>query len=273
MTALAAASVHPTAIIAPGASLAAGVSIGPYCVVSEHAVLEEGVTLHSHVVVAGHTRIGARTQAYPFAVLGHPPQDMKFRGEVSQLIVGADCVIREGVTMNPGTAGGGLVTRTGDHCWFLTQSHVAHDCTIGSHVIFSNNVMMAGHCQVGDYAIISGGAGVHQFVRIGAHAFVGGLSGVENDVIPYGMALGNRAHLAGLNIVGLKRRGFDREQIHALRRAYRMLFASEGTLKERAEAIAQEFADQPAVMEIIDFVRAGGERAICTPRDVAGGDA
>jgi UDP-N-acetylglucosamine acyltransferase len=268
-----AVTIHPTAIVAAGASLAAGVSIGPFCIVDEHVVLGEDVSLHSHVVVTGHTSIGARTKVYSFAALGHPPQDMKFRGEVSQLIIGADCVIREGVTMNPGTAGGGLVTRTGDHCWFLTQSHLAHDCTVGNHVIFSNNVMMAGHCQVGDYAIISGGAAAHQFVRIGAHAFVGGLTGVENDVIPYGMALGNRAHLAGLNIVGLKRRGFDREQIHALRRAYRMLFAAEGTLKERVEQVAGEFADHPHVLEVVNFVRAGGERAICTPRDLAGSEA
>jgi UDP-N-acetylglucosamine acyltransferase len=174
--------------------------------------------------------------------------------------------------MNPGTAGGGGITEVGDHGLFLTQSHVAHDCKIGSHVIFSNNVMMAGHCNVGDYAILSGGAGIHQFVRIGAHAFVGGLSGVENDVIPYGMALGNRAHLAGLNIIGLKRRGFDREQIHALRRAYRLLFANEGTLQERLEDVAQEFHDHPQVQEVVDFIRAGADRAICTPRNGVGAD-
>ena len=273
MTQASAPVIHPSAVVSAGASLAAGVSIGPFCLVGENAVLGEGVILHSHVVVTGHTTIGPRTQIYPFAALGHPPQDMKYRGEVSQLIVGADCIIREGVTMHPGTAGGGLITRTGDRCWFLAQSHVAHDCKVGNNVIFSNNVMLAGHCQVGDYVIISGGAGVHQFARIGAHAFVGGIAGIENDVIPYGMAIGNRASLAGLNIVGLKRRGFDREQIHALRRAYRTLFASEGTLKERVERVAQEFADQPAVIEIVDFVRAGGERSLVTPRDMAGAEA
>jgi UDP-N-acetylglucosamine acyltransferase len=266
-------SIHPTAIVAPEARLGADVVIGPFCMVDEHVTLGDGVRLHSHAVVTGHTTIGARTQIYPFAVLGHPPQDLKFRGEVSELLVGSDCTIREGVTMNPGTTGGGLVTRVGDHCLFLTQSHVAHDSRIGHHVIFSNNVMLAGHCTVGDYAIISGGAGVHQYVRIGPHAFVGGLSGVENDVIPYGMAIGNRAHLAGLNIVGLKRRAFDREQIHALRRAYRLLFADEGTLKERLEDVAAEFHDHPQVQEVVDFVRAGGDRSICTPRDAASADA
>jgi len=265
-------SIHPTAIIEAGATLAEDVRIGPYCLVGARAVLDAGVVLHSHVVIAGYTRIGERTQVYPFAVLGHPPQDLKFRGEASELVIGADCVIREGVTMNPGTVGGGLITSTGDHCLFLTQSHVAHDCRIGNHVIFSNNVMLAGHCKVGDYAILSGGCGVHQFVRIGAHAFIGGLSGIENDVIPYGMALGNRAHLAGLNIVGLRRRGFDREHVHALRRAYRLLFADEGTLKERVEDVAVEFPDHPQVQEVLAFIREGGDRAICTPRDAASAD-
>ncbi|WP_413988082.1 acyl-ACP--UDP-N-acetylglucosamine O-acyltransferase [Labrys okinawensis] len=265
--------IHPTALVAAGASLGAGVSVGPFCLVGENVVLGEGVILHSHVVVTGHTTVGARTQIYSFAALGHPPQDMKYRGEVSKLVVGEDCVIREGVTMHPGTAGGGLLTQTGSRCWFLAQSHVAHDCKIGNNVIFSNNVMLAGHVQVGDHVIVGGGAAVHQFSRIGAHAFIGGLAGVENDVIPFGMALGNRASLAGLNIVGLKRRGFEREQIHALRRAYRALFTSEGSLKERVEKVAEEFADQPAVMQIVDFVRTGGERALVTPRDLADAEA
>jgi UDP-N-acetylglucosamine acyltransferase len=266
-------AIHPTAIVAAGASLGVGVSVGPFCIVGEHAVLGDGVILHSHVVVTGRTAIGPRTQVYSFVALGHPPQDMKFRGEVSRLVIGADCVIREGVTMHPGTEGGGLLTQTGDRCWFLAQSHVAHDCKIGNGVIFSNNVMLAGHVQIGDNVIIGGGAAVHQFSRIGAHAFIGGLAGVENDVIPFGMALGNRASLAGLNIVGLKRRGFEREQIHALRRAYRALFAREGSLKERVEMVAREFADQPAVMQIVDFVRTGGDRALVTPRNQAGDEA
>lgn len=170
--------------------------------------------------------------------------------------------------MNPGTAHGGLSTRVGDNSVFLANAHVAHDCQVGSHVVFSNNVMLAGHCQVGDHVILGGGAAVHQFVRIGRCAFVGGMAGVEHDVIPYGMALGNRAYLAGLNLVGLKRRGFSREQIHSLRRAYRLLFAAEGTLKERVEDMASEFADHAEVQEILRFVREGGDRAVCVPRDV-----
>lgn len=273
MTALASATIHATAIVEDGALLGEGVTIGPFCLVGAKAQLGEGVTLHSHVVVTGRTLIGARTQVYPFASLGHPPQDLKYRGEDSTLVIGTDCLIREGVTMNPGTAGGGMLTSIGDRCVFLTQSHVAHDCRVGNNVIFSNNVMLAGHCSVGDFAILGGGAAAHQFVRIGAHAFVGGLAGVENDLIPYSMALGNRAHLAGLNIVGLKRRGFDRDQIHALRRAYRMLFAEDGTLKERLEEVATEFAGDALVQEVVAFVRAGGDRAICTPRSAASAEA
>jgi len=183
------------------------------------------------------------------------------------LEIGDDCLIREGVTMNPGTEGGGMTTRIGDRCAFLAGSHVAHDCIVGNDVIFSNNVMLAGHCTVGNFAILGGGAAVHQFCRIGAHAFIGGLSGVENDVIPYGIAIGNRAHLAGLNIVGLKRRGFSREVIHDIRRAYRLLFAEEGTLQERIEDVAADFTENQTVTEILEFLRASGSRAVCTPRD------
>jgi UDP-N-acetylglucosamine acyltransferase len=158
----------------------------------------------------------------------------------------------------------------GDHCAFLANSHVGHDCKVGSNVIFSNNVMLAGHCTIQDFVIIGGGAGIHQYVRVGQHAFVGGMSAIENDVIPYGMAMGNRAHLAGLNIIGLRRRGFSREQIHDIRRAYRLLFADEGTLSERVEDVAAEFATHPFVHEILDFIREGKERAICMPRDPVG---
>ena len=259
--------IHPYAIVAHSARLGAGVSIGPFCTVGPDVELGEGVTLVSHVVVAGHTTVGQGTRIFPFASLGHEPQDLKYRGERTELQVGRDCVIREGVTMNPGTASGGGVTRVGDRSVFLAQSHVAHDCRVGSDVIFSNNVMLAGHCSVGDHAILGGGAAVHQFVRLGRHSFIGGLAGVEHDVIPYGIALGNRAHLAGLNVVGLKRRGFSREQIHELRRAYRLLFSSPGTLKARIEAVASEFTDDAQVSEMLAFLSEGGDRAICTPRD------
>lgn len=263
------AAIHPTSVVAPAARIGAGCRIGPYCVIGPHVELGEGCELKSHVVIEGHTRIGAGTRIFPFASLGHEPQDLKFKGEVSTLEIGEDCVIREGVTMNPGTEGGGLVTKVGNRCVFLANAHVAHDCRVGDNVIFSNNVMLAGHCTVGDFAILGGGAGVHQFVRIGPHAFIGGLSGIAHDVIPYGMAMGARANLSGLNLVGLKRRGFSREAIHDLRRAYRLLFAQEGTLKERVEDVAQEFEGHPVVHEIVDFIREGGDRAICTPDDPA----
>ena len=268
--------VHPSAVIEPGAKLGKGVKIGPFCCVGGGVTLGDGVELVSHAVVAGATTIGARTRIFPFASIGHQPQDLKYKGEPSTLTIGSDCQIREGVTMNPGTEGGGMVTTVGDRCAFLANSHVGHDCRVGNDVIFSNNVMLAGHCTVGDFAIIGGGAAVIQFARVGAHAFIGGMSGLENDLIPYGMALGNRAHLSGLNIVGLTRRGFAREDIHKLRRAYRLLFADEGTLKERVDDVALEFATHPIVQEIVAFIRegekrTGGKRSLCTPRDGAEG--
>ena len=258
--------VHASAIVEPGAELGAGVSIGPFCHIGPQVELAEGVSLISHVSIAGTTAIGARTRIFPFASIGHPPQDLKYRGEPARLTIGDDCLIREGVTMNPGTAAGGGETVVGARCAFLAHAHVAHDCKLGNDVLLSNNVMLAGHCQIGDFAIFSGGSAAHQFVRVGAHAFIGGVTGVENDVIPYGLAVGNRATLAGLNIVGLKRRGFSREAIHDLRRAYRALFAPEGTLKERVEDVSAEFAQNAQVQQILDFLREGGDRAICMPR-------
>lgn len=259
-------NIHPTAIVEDGAKVAPGVKIGPFCVIGKDVTLAEGVELASHVVVAGTTTIGARTRLFPFASIGHQPQDLKYKGEPCSLSIGADCIIREGVTMNPGTAGGGSVTTVGNGCAFLANSHVGHDCRVGDNVIFSNNVMLAGHCTVGDFAIVGGGAAVIQFARVGPHAFVGGMSGLENDLIPYGMALGNRAYLSGLNIVGLQRRGFSRDSIHDLRRAYRALFAAEGTLVERMEDVAEEFKGHTIVEEIIAFIKAGGKRSLCTPK-------
>ncbi len=261
--------IHPTAIVEDGAKLGDGVTVGPYSMVGADVTLGDGVELVSHAVVAGRTTIGDRTRIFPFASIGHQPQDLKYKGEPSTLSVGADCIIREGVTLNPGTEGGGMVTTIGDRCAFLANSHVGHDCRVGNDVIFSNNVMLAGHCDVGDFAIIGGGAAVIQFARVGAHSFLGGMSGLENDLIPYGMALGNRAYLSGLNIIGLQRRKFSRQDIHDLRRAYRLLFAAEGTLTERMEDVAVEFKDHATVMEIIDFIREGGKRSVCTPRNTA----
>ena len=260
-------NIHPTAIVEAGARLGDGVRIGPFCLIGREVELGAGCELVSHVVVAGRTRVGAGTRIWPFASIGHQPQDLKYQGEPSTLEIGANCILREGVTMNPGTKGGGMVTRVGDGCAFLANSHVGHDCIVGSNVIFSNNVMLAGHCTVGDFAILGGGAAAIQFARIGNHAFLGGMSGLEHDLIPYGMALGNRAYLSGLNIIGLQRRGFSREDIHKLRRAYRLLFAEEGTLKERVDDVASEYADHAIVQEIVAFIREGGKRSLCTPRN------
>lgn len=263
--------IHPTAIVEKGAELGEGVHIGPYCLVGARARLGDGVRLHSHVVIEGDSEIGAGCEIFPFASIGHKPQDLKYAGEASRLVIGANTVVREHVTMNPGTAGGGLLTQVGSNCLFMVGAHVAHDCRIGDHVIFANNATLAGHCRVGNYAILGGLSAVHQFVRIGAHAFVGGMSGVENDVIPFGSVIGNRAYLGGLNIVGLKRQGFDREAIHNLRKAYRLLFSYEGTLIERVDDVAKMFPGDENVLSILAFINEASDRALCVPRQSRNG--
>ena len=258
-------TIHPTAIIEAGAKIGDNVTVGPYCMIGADVVLDAGVTLVSHVVVGGRTNIGANTKIYPFASIGLQPQDLKYKGEPSQLLIGCNNVIREHVTMNPGTEGGGMITRVGNNCLFMVGAHVAHDCQVGDHVILVNNATLAGHVDVGNWAILGGLSAVHQFVRVGRHAMVGGMSGVENDVIPYGSVIGNRARLSGLNVVGLKRRNFDRETIHALRNAYRLLFAPEGTMTERIKDVAEVFSENEPVMEIVNFIQADSSRAICKP--------
>ncbi len=257
--------IHPTAVVDDDARIGANVTIGPYSIVGAGAELAEGVTLMSHVVVSGRTSIGANTKVYPFASIGLPPQAMKYKGEPSRLEIGCNNIIREHVTMHAGTEGGGMVTRVGNNCLFMAGCHVAHDCRIGDHVIMVNNATLGGHVMIGDWAILGGLAAVHQFVRIGHHAMLGGLTGVERDVIPYGSVTGIPARLQGLNIVGLKRRGVSRDDIHVLRNAYRLLFAPEGTLAERLEDVAELFHDNRAVMEIVDFIRTESPRSICQP--------
>ena len=257
--------IHPTAVVDGGARIGANVTVGPYSIVGTGVGLAEGVTVMSHVVVNGRTSIGANTKVYPFASVGLAPQDLKYKGEPSRLEIGCNNIIREHVTMHGGTEGGGMVTRVGNNGLFMVACHVAHDCRIGDHVVMVNNATLGGHVMVGDWAILGGLAAVHQYVRIGRHAMVGGLSGVENDVIPYGSVTGNRARLQGLNIIGLKRRGISRDDIHTLRNAYRLLFAQEGTMAERLEDVAELFHDNRAVMEIIDFIRTESQRSICQP--------
>ena len=258
--------IHPTAIIGKNATIGRNVSIGPYCIVGDDVRLDDEVVLRSHVVVDGFTQIGTKTEIYPFASIGLPPQDMKYQGETSRLVIGERTIIREYVTMNPGTEGGGLLTMVGNDCLIMIGAHVAHDCRIGDFVILVNNATLGGHVVIGDYAIIGGLAAIHQFVRIGPHAMVGGMSGVENDVIPYGSTIGDRARLSGLNVVGLRRRKFSKEGVHQLRAAYRMLFAEEGTLNERIEDVAGMFSSHAAVMDIVAFMRAESQRGLTQPK-------
>lgn len=260
--------IHSTAIVEDGAVIGGGVRIGPYSIVGPDVQLADGVILEAHVVVTGHTTIGPGTHIFPFASIGHKPQDLKFAGEITRLNVGANNQIREHVTMSPGTEGGGGLTSVGDNCLFMVGSHVGHDCRIGNNAILANNATLAGHVELDDFVILGGLSAVRQWSRIGTGAIVGGMTGVEFDVIPYGSVIGDRARLAGLNLVGLKRKGLPREQIHALRAAYRALFESdEGTLRSRAEALAVETEDQPLVKTVTDFILEKEDRRFCTPRN------
>jgi UDP-N-acetylglucosamine acyltransferase len=259
-------TLHPAAIVDPAAELGADVTIGPFCTVGAKVKLGDRTRLISHVVVDGRTTIGADNVIYPFASLGLRPQDLKFKDEPSALEIGNGNQIREYVTMHTGTEGGGMLTRVGNNGLYMVGAHVAHDCKVGNNVVFANNVTLAGHVTVGDYVIIGGLSAVHQFVRIGSYAIIGGMSGVEKDVIPFGLVKGERAHLAGLNMVGLERRGFGREDVRALRSAYRMLFAPEGTLAERLDETAAHYKDQAQVAQIVDFIRAASDRPICQPK-------
>jgi UDP-N-acetylglucosamine acyltransferase len=263
-----AANIHPSSVVDRKAKLGANVAIGPFCCVGPEVELGEDVVLHSHAAVGGRTRIGARAVVYPFASIGLPPQDLKYKGEPSRLEIGSDTTIRESVTINPGTEGGGMLTRVGDHCLLMVGAHVAHDCDVGNYVIMANNATLAGHVVVGDYAIIGGLSAVHQFVRIGAHAMIGGMTGVDHDVIPYGSVLGERGRLAGLNMVGLKRRGFTREQLHDLRTAYRMLFEESGTatVVERVALVIEKFGDDAGIGDLVRFIRSDSSRGLTLPK-------
>jgi UDP-N-acetylglucosamine acyltransferase len=260
------ARIDPTARVADGARLGAEVEIGPYSIVGSDVTLGDGCRLISHVHVAGLTSIGARTVIHPFASIGGPPQSVHYKGEPSRLVIGADCTIRECVTMSTGTASGRMETRVGDRCMFMWGAHVGHDCLVGNDTIFANAASLGGHSSVGDFVFFGALCGVHQFVRIGEHVVVGGLTGVDFDVIPFGAVIGGRAELGGLNIVGLKRRGFTREAIHSLRRAYRMLFFGPGVLAERIPEVAAAFPDDAHVQRIIEFIREGGKRRLTLPR-------
>ncbi len=263
------ANIHATAVVDPSAKLGTNVEIGPFCVIGPDVELGDGVVVHSHAVITGRTTLGPECKVFPFASIGQAPQDVKFHGEPSTLTIGAKTIIREHATINPGTEGGHMSTKVGSNCLLMIGAHVAHDCEVGDSVTLVNGATLGGHVTIGDGAIIGGLSAVHQFVRIGAYAFIGGMSGITADVIPFGMAIGNRANLCGLNIVGLKRKGFPRDQIHELRQAYRMLFSTEGTLKERLEDVESMFSTNPLTKQVIEFIKTQSDRQFCVPNNAA----
>lgn len=259
--------IHSSAVVDPAAQIADGCEIGPYCVVGPDVVLCEGVKLRSHVVVEGRTRIGARTQVLPFSSIGQVPQDLKYRGEPSELRIGEDNMIREHVTMNIGTEGGGMVTEVGDGGLFMPGSHVAHDCKIGNRVIMANNATLAGHVTLEDNVILGGLSGVQQFVRIGRNALIGAMVGTKHDVIPYGIAMAKPTRLDGLNLIGLKRAGTDAKEIQALMKAYGVLFSEEGTFNERMGVIEESYGSFETVQNLLAFLRVETDRPILQPKD------
>lgn len=257
-------TIHPTALIEAGAIIGNGTVIGPYCVIDRNVAIGDNCRLVAHVHVTGHTRIGPRTVIGAFASLGAPPQSVNFRGGPTRLIIGADCDVRQSVTMNPGTEDGGDITEVGDRGFFMANSHVGHDCHIGNDVVLANCAGLGGHCAVGDYVFIGALSGVHQHTRIGAHAIVGGVSGVREDIIPFGLAAGSFARLSGINVVGMKRQKFSGGTIRATRSAYRLIFLGNGVMARRLDEAEAKYGDHEAVAQIIAFIRNKGSRPICS---------
>ena len=258
--------IHPSSVIEEGAKIGANVTIGPFCHVGANVVLGDGVELKSHVAISGNTSVGAATRIWPFASVGHQPQDLKYAGEESRLEIGARCMIRESVSLNPGTTGGGGVTKIGDDCLFMLGSHVGHDCIVGNRVVVANNAALAGHVVVGDDVIIGGLSGIHQFCKIGRGAMIGAVCMVTADVIPYGTVMGERADLSGLNLVGLKRRGAGKPAINGLRAAFGVLFSQDGTLQERIGLVREEFGGNDLVIEVLEFLESESTRSFLTPK-------
>lgn len=255
--------IDPTARIEDGATIGDGASIGPYCIVGPNVTIGPEAKLIAHVNVAGHTTLGANCTIYPFASLGTPPQSLAYRGEPTKLEIGDGCTIRESVTVNVGTVGGGGVTRIGARGYFMAYSHVAHDCTVGNDVIFANSATLGGHCEVGDYVFFGGLSAAHQFVRIGSQAMVAAISGLRHDLIPFGLVSGQFAHLEGLNVVGMRRRGFTHSRLKIVREFYQQLFHGSGIFAERLEAVRPMADSDPAVAEILAFIGDGVKRPLC----------
>ena len=258
--------IHPSAVIEPGARIADDVTIGPFSYIGSEVTLHSRVHIKSNVVITGKTEIEEKTIVYPFAVIGEIPQDLKFNGEKTSLKIGKRNQIREHVTINTGTAGGGGSTLIGDDCLFMAGSHVAHDVSIGNKVIIANSGAVAGHCIIEDNVIIGGLSGIHQFVRIGRGAIIGAVTMVTNDVIPFGLVQGPRGALDGLNLIGLKRRGVDRSDITALRAAFQALAQGEGTFQDRAKKLKEETTSE-YVDIITDFILSVSDRSFLTPGD------
>ena len=256
------AVIHPSAIIEPGAVIGAGAQIGPWCHIGPEAEIGSGARLISHVIVDGLTRVGEAAVIYPFCTVGMAPQDLKYKGEPTRCEIGPRTQLREHCTVHRGTVTGSGFTKVGADCLLMAVVHVAHDCEIGDRVVIANNVVMGGHVTIGDGAVIGGAAALHQFVRIGRGAMVGGVSGVEADVIPYGSVIGNRARLAALNVIGLRRRGADRAAVHALRAAVRDLFAGGGVFADRLASIRATHGDDPLVSEVLAFIDAPSKRGL-----------
>ena len=256
--------IHKTAIIDPKAKISSNVNIGPYVVIGPKVEINENTTIESHVNISGHTKIGKENKIYPFASIGNDPQDLKFNSENTKLIIGDKNTIREYVTINPGTVGGGEITKIGNNCLFMISSHVAHDCVVGDNVIIANNVPLGGHAIIEDHVVIGGNSAVQQFTRIGKMAMIGGMTGVLHDVIPYGLSTGNRNSLQGLNLIGLRRSNFENKEILALSEAYKEIFATKN-LTENISKLNGSFKDNPLVKEVIEFITKDKKRSICTP--------
>lgn len=260
--------IHPTAIIAEGAQLADGVSIGAYSLIGPHVVLKENVIIHSHVVIEGRTTLGANTVVFPYAVLGLAPQSAHYKGEPSTLEIGENCIIREQVTIHVGTENGRMKTVIGNGCYIMIGAHIGHDCHIGNFVRITNNAALGGHVTVGDYANIGGLAAIHQFTRIGAYAMIAGTAGVNEDVMPFGTVMTIKSKLGGLNIIGMKRRGFERQDIHDLRSAYKLLSKGQsGTLEERLGKIRSLYGHCQTVKELLAFIEEDPKRPLCLPSE------
>jgi len=256
--------IHKTAIVDPKAKISTNVNIGPYSIIGPNVEIGEDTDINSHVSIAGHTKIGKKNKIYPFASIGNNPQDLKYNGEKSYLEIGDSNTIREYVSINPGTDGGGGLTKIGNNCLFMVSSHVAHDCAIGDNVIAVNNVAIGGHVQIDDNAIIGGNSAVHQFIRIGKFAMIGGMCAVIRDVIPYGLVHGNRSVLQGINLIGLRRNNISNQDIALLSKAYKEIFKSEN-LSENLKNLSEDFKNNNLVIEILKFIQKDKKRPICTP--------